>query len=85
MSGGIPLDSRDKAAVHNQSLEKAATFLEATAADYEQMAKQQESDHNGHRSFGSPTPCHQARENREKARLLRGQAGHIREMKVTVK
>lgn len=79
MSGGIPLDSRGAARVHNQALERAAALLCETAQDYEQMAAQNDEER---RPIYKPAAITRAATLREKAQLLRGQAAHIREMKL---
>jgi hypothetical protein len=82
--GLIPLDSQSSARVHNQALERAAAFLERTAAGFDEAARdwverQLSSRNQQSRDFA----IQQTMLNRSKAELLRGQAAHIREMKVS--
>lgn len=83
--GQIPLDSKHAAAINNQALERAAAHLERTAGDFEQLSRQAR-DEIVRSSKGLASDrsglLQTSREADEKARLLRGQAAHIREMKV---
>lgn len=83
MPGGIPLDSKHAAAVNDQALEKAAAFLEKTAVGLEQMASTyaQSIDQ---RIGGFTLNGRHSAEYAAKAQLLRGQAGHIRAMKLNI-
>jgi len=59
----------------NQELEKAAKFLEGTAADYDQMAAQLQ------KSARTPADGMRLYHYKAAAQLLRGQAAHIRGLK----
>jgi hypothetical protein len=73
------LSDEDFKAMEREALEKAAKFLEGTAADYDQMAtnlEKQTAPFGGARAILK----HGATTMKEKAALLRGQAGHIRKL-----
>jgi L-rhamnose isomerase len=68
---------------YNDGLEAAAKLLEATATDFEQIITERRAAATRIRPTTEFT-AEQKRNERElteKVRLLRGQAGHIREMK----
>lgn len=70
----------------NAGLEAAAGFLEATATDYRQMAdrvRREIDEFNRGHNIGALGGAKYAEERtlREKAMLLEGQAGHIRNLK----
>lgn len=73
-----------QAAIYAEGLAGAAAYLEATAADYEQMAaaRDKHAQDKGRMLPGVRLSyITGAQALREKAQLLRGQAGHIRNLK----
>lgn len=70
-------------AAHNRAMESAAAFLERTAADFDQLATLQYGEQKRARDDATRTKLQaDVVLLNEKARLLRGQAGYVREMKV---
>lgn len=61
--------------------EQAARLLEATAADYEEMARRTRDGLPAHGVIGRAAKVIEAQGYEDKARLLRGQAGHVRLLK----
>jgi hypothetical protein len=63
-------------------LRAAATQLEDTADDFDEMANKKEEFANANK-LGYASVKQEIAVLRDKAKLLRGQAGHVRELKVT--
>lgn len=65
-----------------QALEAAAKLLEATAADYDEMAMREAKHIKSQFPSLRAQQIHAEAVLRDKAQLLRGQAGHIRKLRV---
>lgn len=82
MGGQIPFSGKHAADINDQALERACVFLETTAKEHEDAAKEQEQEKN---PMYRATSLAMASELRGKSRLLQGQASWIRGWKLNLK